>query len=154
MKFKGPMLVVKDMERTKKFYTEVLGLRVINDLEENVTFTGGLSVQTEESWIRFTGTTDFYYGGNTSEMYFEVDDYDGWIEKVKEMNLTLIDDSVMPWQQKVTRLYDPDKHIIEIGENLKMTVRRLAKENKYSLADLSKMTMLPEKWIEKYLNEK
>ncbi len=31
MKFKGPMLVVKDMEKAKKFYTEVIGIRVIAD---------------------------------------------------------------------------------------------------------------------------
>ena len=28
------------------------------------------------------------------------------------------------WGQRVVRLYDPDKHIIEVGENLKMVCKR------------------------------
>lgn len=61
MKFKGPMLVVKDMEKAKKFYTEVIGIRVIADLGENITLTGGLALQTENSWATFTNCeTDFF----------------------------------------------------------------------------------------------
>lgn len=48
MKFKNPMLVVKDMNNAKQFYHNVLGLRVISDLGENVTLTGGISLQTEK----------------------------------------------------------------------------------------------------------
>ena len=44
MKFKNPLLVVTDMERSKAFYREVLGLRVIMDFGANVTLTGGLCV--------------------------------------------------------------------------------------------------------------
>jgi hypothetical protein len=29
-----------------------------------------------------------------------------------------------PWGQRVIRFYDPDRHIIEVGENMKMVVRR------------------------------
>lgn len=39
MKFKNPLLVVTDMERSKAFYREVLGLRVIMDFGANVTLT-------------------------------------------------------------------------------------------------------------------
>lgn len=28
------------------------------------------------------------------------------------------------WGQRVVRIYDPDKHIIEIGENIKVVCRR------------------------------
>ena len=28
------------------------------------------------------------------------------------------------WGQRVVRLYDPDKHIIEVGENIKVICRR------------------------------
>ena len=33
MKMKNTMLVVKDMERSKKFYWEVMGLRTLVDLQ-------------------------------------------------------------------------------------------------------------------------
>lgn len=49
MKFKNPMLVVTDMEKSKKFYKDVLGLRVIMDFGANVTLTGGVALQTKES---------------------------------------------------------------------------------------------------------
>ena len=50
MKFKNPLLVVSDMDISVKFYKEVLGLRKIMDLGENVTLTGGFCIQTKEIW--------------------------------------------------------------------------------------------------------
>ena len=46
MKLKNPLLVVSDLEASKRFYREVLGLRVILDFGANVTLTGGLCLQT------------------------------------------------------------------------------------------------------------
>ncbi len=37
MKLKNPLLVVSDLEASKRFYREVLGLRVILDFGANVT---------------------------------------------------------------------------------------------------------------------
>ena len=37
MKYKNPLLVVHDLERSKTFYREVLGLRVILDFGANIT---------------------------------------------------------------------------------------------------------------------
>ena len=51
MKLKNPLLVVTDMERSVKFYKDVLGLRKTVDFGANVTLTGGLSLQTAESSI-------------------------------------------------------------------------------------------------------
>lgn len=53
MKFQAALLVVKNMERSVKFYKEVLGLRVTMDLGANVTLTGGVALQTQESWCEF-----------------------------------------------------------------------------------------------------
>ncbi|MGC6770195.1 VOC family protein [Enterococcus sp. LJL128] len=153
MKFKGPMLVVKDIERTKKFYTELLGLRVISDLGENATFTGGLSVQTENSWMMFTKCSqDFFrYQGNDVEMYFEEEDFDGFITKIKKADIPTIEEAlVMPWGQRVVRLYDPDKHIIEVGEELKLMMKRLHKEG-YSVEDLVEKTFMKKGIIERML---
>lgn len=37
MKFKNPLLAVQDMERSKEFYHQVLGLHVVVDFGANVT---------------------------------------------------------------------------------------------------------------------
>ncbi|MBR6585476.1 MAG: VOC family protein, partial [Firmicutes bacterium] len=46
MKFQNPLLVVTDMEASKNFYKDVLGLDVILDFGANVTLAGGLCLQT------------------------------------------------------------------------------------------------------------
>ena len=52
MKLKNPMIIVTDLENSKKFYKEVLGLRVIMDFGANITLTGGLCLQTKDWWLR------------------------------------------------------------------------------------------------------
>lgn len=49
MKFKNPMLVVTDIEKSKIFYKDVLGLSVIMDFGANVTLTGGVALQTKKA---------------------------------------------------------------------------------------------------------
>lgn len=47
MKSMSPMLIVSDMKKSKTFYKDVLGLRVIKDFRVNVTLTGGIALQTK-----------------------------------------------------------------------------------------------------------
>lgn len=128
MKFKNPLLVVSDMEKSKKFYKDVLNLRVIMDFGANVTLTGGLCLQTKETWMGFIDAKeeDIIFGGNNAEIYFEEDDFDAFAEKLKGIDDI---DYVHPviehrWGQRVVRFYDPDRHIIEVGENMKFVCRR------------------------------
>ncbi|MBO0412894.1 VOC family protein [Enterococcus hulanensis] len=153
MKFKGPMLVVKDIERAKRFYTEVIGVRVIADFGENATLTGGLALQTESSWSTFTDcTSDFFsYHGNDAEMYFEEEDFDGFLEKIAALEVERVgEDLEMPWGQKVIRLYDPDKHIVEIGEDMKVMMKRLHATG-LSIQQLSEKTFMSPKMVERML---
>ncbi|MBS7323773.1 MAG: VOC family protein, partial [Angelakisella sp.] len=53
MTFKNPMLVVTDMDRSVAFYKKVLGLSVILDFGANKTLSGGLALQTEETYKEF-----------------------------------------------------------------------------------------------------
>ena len=50
MKYTGTLIAVSDMERSKQFQQEVLGLKVIADFGANVTLEGGLFLQTLETW--------------------------------------------------------------------------------------------------------
>lgn len=73
MKLKNPLLAVTDMERSVAFYQTVLGLRKTMDFGANVTLTGGLSLQTCESWAAFLGKApeELGWSGKVSEIYFE-----------------------------------------------------------------------------------
>ncbi|MDI3541024.1 MAG: hypothetical protein PWP66_562 [Thermosediminibacterales bacterium] len=128
MKFSNPLIVVSNMEKSKRFYYEVLGLEVIVDFGANATLTGGIVLQTKDTWLTFINKQDseIVFGGNAAELYFEEDDFDGFIQKmnsIEDINYLhpVVEHS---WGQRVVRFYDPDKHIIEVGENMIMVVRR------------------------------
>lgn len=126
MKFTSTLIVVTDMEKSVEFYTQVLGLKVILDFGENKTLTGGLSLQTHDTFLGFIENQPIKYQGNNFEICFEEDDFDGFIQKLQTFDL----DYVHPpkehsWGQRVVRFFDPDKHVIEVGENIKTVVNRL-----------------------------
>lgn len=127
MKFLNPMIVVSDIERSKKFYYEVLGLEVVTDFGANVTLTGGIALQTKEAWTTFIHKKDneIIFGGNAAELYFEEDDFDGFMQKINNIkNVKYVHPIIEhSWGQRVVRFYDPDNHIIEVGENMIMVVR-------------------------------
>jgi len=128
MKFLSPLIVVSNIEKSKQFYNEVLGLKVVNDFGANVTLTGGIALQTKDTWSAFIQKKDseIILGGNAAELYFEEEDFDGFIQRIndiEDINYVhyLLEHS---WGQRVIRFYDPDKHIIEVGENMFMVIRR------------------------------
>lgn len=125
MKMKNPLLVVRDIDKSAEFYKKVLGLRVIMDFGANKTLTGGLALQTLESWREFIGTDAVSFGGNSSEVYFEEDDFDEFADKLKACEVEYVHPvKEHAWGQRVVRIYDPDRHIIEVGENLKTVCKR------------------------------
>ncbi|SET29198.1 Catechol 2,3-dioxygenase [Thomasclavelia cocleata] len=125
MKFKNPMLVVTDIEKSVEFYKKVFGLHVIMDFGANKTLTGGLALQTVETYKDFIGTNDISFGGNNFEIYFEEDDFDKFADRLKEYDIEYVHPIIEhSWGQRVVRFYDPDKHIVEVGENMKIVCKR------------------------------
>lgn len=127
MRFKNPLLVVSDMERSVRFYKEVLGLHKIMDFGANVTLTGGLALQTRETWAEFIGISADELGwcGRVSEIYFEEDDFDAFAGKLSRMEIHYVHPvREQKWGQRVVRFYDPDGHIVEVGENMKAVCKR------------------------------
>lgn len=131
MKFLSPLIAVTNMEQSKQFYNEVLGLEVILDFGANVTLTGGIALQTKESWAAFIHKqhSEIVFGGNAAELYFEGDDFDGFILKLKGIKgISYVHEAMEhSWGQRAVRFYDPDRHIIEVGENILIVVRRFLK---------------------------
>ncbi len=125
MKLKNALLVVADMEKSVEFYKKVLGLHVIMDFGANKTLTGGLCLQTLETWKCFIGTDNISFGTNNTEVYFEEDDFDKFAEKLKELEIEYVHPiKEHAWGQRVVRFYDPDKHIIEVGESMRVVCKR------------------------------
>ncbi len=125
MKFKNPLLIVTNMDKTVEFYKKVLGLHVVMDFGANKTLTGGLALQTLKTWENFIGTSEISFGTNNSEVYFEEDDFDRFAEKLKKLSREYVHPvKTHSWGQRVVRFYDPDRHIIEVGENMKVVCQR------------------------------
>lgn len=150
MRLKNFLIVVKDIENSKAFYQELFGLRVINDFGENVILTEGLVLQERKLWEKFIEKL-VAFSGNDAELYFEENDMDGFLEKLKKSKWEI--EYVNPlmeheWGKRVVRLYDPDKHIIEVGESMEFVAKRLLKSG-MTVEETAKKTKLPTDMIEK-----
>ncbi len=126
MKLKNTLLVVKDIERSKQFYKTLFGLEVIADFDGNMVLTEGLVLQDEQIWKSFI-QKEIVYRGHDAELFFEENNMDdflnrlaGWTEEIEYIN-PLMEHS---WGQRVVRFYDPDGHMIEVGESMEYVVRR------------------------------
>ena len=124
----GPLFAVRDMERALAFYLGVLGLEVGHDFGANVVLTGGLSLQTLETWAEFLDkpTEIIRFGGNDAEMYYVAEDFDAFLGTMKAHPAVELVHPPLEhrWGQRAVRLYDPDRHIIEVGESLAVVCRR------------------------------
>ena len=83
IKFRMPLLAVRDVEISKKFYHDLFDQEVVLDLGGNVTFSGGFSVQ--QDFDRLTGVpkSTILHQSHNMELYFEVDDFDAFTEKLR-----------------------------------------------------------------------
>ena len=125
MKYVSTLISVKDMEISKQFYHDVLGLDVIADLGANVTLTGGFALQTMVTWQHFIADKDVRLHNNATELVFEEEDFDMFLNHLKKFDIVYVHDMVEhSWGQRVIRFYDPDYHIIEVGESMEMVVKR------------------------------
>ena len=155
MKFKLPVIVVKDMEQSRKFYEDLLGLKVIHDFGANITFDGGLSLQTRDVWRGFIGSEDtIICRPNNFELYFEEKNLDKFVRKLSDFDVELIHDvKEYPWGQRVIRFYDPDKHIIEVGESMADVIRRFHSQG-MSAEEIVERSQHPAEFVKEALNEK
>lgn len=119
------MLVVSDIEKSVKFYNELFGLQIVADFGANKTLTGGLALQTQETYKKFIENDTISYGGNNFELYFEVDDFDNFVCKLSGFDIVYVHPiKTHSWGQRVVRFYDLDRNIIEVGENMKTVCQR------------------------------
>ena len=90
MKAVSTMLVVRDMDRSVEFYKAVLGRKILSDFGANKTLTGGLALQTLDSYRNFIETDRVSFGGNQFELYFEADDFDAFIKKLRKHRIEYV----------------------------------------------------------------
>lgn len=117
MKLKNVLIVVKNIEESRKYYRELFGLEMILDNDGNMILTEGLVLQEEKYWKQFLGT-DIIPKNNHAELYFEERNIEAFIEKLERLYPdTEYVNRLMThsWGQKVVRFYDLDGNLIEVG---------------------------------------
>ena len=117
MKLRNILIVVKDIEKSKKFYHDLFGLDMLLDNDGNMILTEGLVLQDEAIWKKFLGK-DVSFENNATELYFEERNIEEFVEKLERLypDIKYVNRLMThSWGQKVIRFYDLDGNLIEVG---------------------------------------
>lgn len=120
MKLNNILIVVKDIEKSRKFYHDLFGLELVQDNDGNMILTQGLVLQDEKIWSTFLDR-DIVPKSNSCELYFEEQDIEVFIEKLERMypNIEYVNHLMThSWGQRVIRFYDLDGNLIEVGTSV------------------------------------
>lgn len=126
MKYTSTVIAVSDVNASRRFYQDLFGLELYQDYGINVSFTCGLSLQQEFDWLVGAPKETVLKRSHNMELAFETRDFDGFLEKLKQYpGIQRLGEVIEhSWGQRVVRFYDPDGHLIEVGENMKLVVER------------------------------
>ena len=128
MKFHSTVIFVKEISRAKIFYTRFLEFSIVYDFGKNVILSNGLTIwEIQDSHI-ISKQLQTKNDSNRFELYFESEDLEkvvNLLEKEGAVFLHKIHEE--PWGQKTIRFFDPDNHLIEIGEPLEVFVNNLSR---------------------------
>ena len=117
MKLKNVLIVVKDIEKSRKFYHDLFDIDLVLDNDGNMILTEGLVLQDEKIWKSFLGK-DIVPKSNSCELYFEEQDIESFVEKLERLypDIEYVNHLMThSWGQRVIRFYDLDGNLIEVG---------------------------------------
>lgn len=117
MKLRNILIVVKDIEKSKKYYHDLFGLDMLVDNDGNMILSEGLVLQDEAIWNKFI-EREIIPESNSCELYFEESDIDAFVDKLEKLYPdTVYVNKLMThsWGQRVVRFYDLDGNLIEVG---------------------------------------
>ncbi|MDD3335870.1 MAG: glyoxalase/bleomycin resistance/dioxygenase family protein [Eubacteriales bacterium] len=148
MRYQCALIAVKDVHKSLAFYQAWFDMEVEVDLGANIALKGGLTLQ--ENFAGLVGFPEdtIKEQAHNGELYFETDTLDEldrrlhadpsirWVHPIKEY----------PWLQRVLRIYDPDGHIIEVGESMGSIFRRLQKQG-HTIEEISQATQHPASYV-------
>jgi hypothetical protein len=128
VKYHSIVLFVKDIELAKKLYCNLLNIPIEIDMGKNVILKHGISlweIQEDNIIVKTMGKKELNRG-NRSELYFETDNLKEVERIIKGNQLkTLHEIHEEPWGQRTIRFFDYDSNIIEVGEELRVFLKRL-----------------------------
>jgi catechol 2,3-dioxygenase-like lactoylglutathione lyase family enzyme len=143
MKFHSTVIFVKDIAKAKDFYTRFLNFTIEHDFGKNVILNNGLTLwEISESHI-INRKLETRNPTNRFELYFETEDVDGTYEMLNNAGIKFLHQiHEEPWGQRTIRFFDPDGHLIEIGEPLEIFVSNMSQKG-LSAGQISEKSGIP-----------
>jgi len=148
----APVLFVRDAKRARDFYAEVLGLTVVSDFGGmNFIFQEGFALwQIDEANLipQKLGADNIYNSQAVSrfELSFETENIDEVYGVLKANGVKFLHEiNTELWGQRNLRFYDPDGHLLEVGEAIHVFTQRIyEEEDRYLEAAARRMFMTPD----------
>lgn len=153
MKYECLCLSVKDIEVSKKFYQDLMGLEIDTDWGINVSFKNGFALQQDFDKVIGVPKESIVSRPHNMELVFEAEDFDAFIAKLENYpNIEFVRDGVVeqPWGQRGIHFYDPDGHVIEVGEKFLHVIERFISQG-MSVDEVAARCKIPAADVEKYL---
>lgn len=140
IKFHSPVVFVEDIDKAKDFYINVFDAKVEFDFGANVVLDCGVSlwkIIPENPIAKIAGESR--RAAARFELCFETDNIFAAYDKAKAAKAIFLHElREETWGQTTIRFFDPDGHLIEIGESMEAFVKRLGE--KLSIEELSAKT--------------
>ncbi|MCE5342812.1 MAG: glyoxalase/bleomycin resistance/dioxygenase family protein [Eubacteriales bacterium] len=148
MEYRCALLAVKDVRRSLTFYQKWFDVEVEVDLGWNIGLKGGLSLQEHFAELVELPPGSVLTRSHNMELYFECEDLEAFDRRLQDdPGVTRVHPvKEYPWRQRVLRIYDPDGHIIEIGESMSMVFKRLMAQGN-TVEDTARMTEHPASYV-------
>lgn len=140
--FVNTIIFVKDINKSKRFYSDALGLKIIQDYETIVFFENHFVLHSAVSIIKTVFKRNNYFqkkkqGRKNILIYFETNQLDNCFNKIAKLGVKFIHGiEKQAWGQKVFRFKDPDGHIVEVGEPFRVkefTEQAISENNKFDI---------------------
>jgi catechol 2,3-dioxygenase-like lactoylglutathione lyase family enzyme len=147
----GPLIAVKDVEVSKRFYENVLFQKVTLDLGSNVNIGEAFSIQQDYAGLVGDIKVSIDTMANDHELYFEEADFDGFEKHLAGfLDIKFVHGTKeYPWGQRVVRFYDPDGHIIEVGESMESIFRRFHSQG-MTVEEVASRTSHPVEFVKRF----
>ena len=110
VKFAGGLICVKDIQRSRRLYEELLEQTMLENFGENIVYMFFCLLE-KRCWASFldVAPVDIKAGCYDHELYFETEDLYGFIEKMKAYDVKLYQPiQVSNWGQRMIRFFDYD----------------------------------------------
>jgi predicted enzyme related to lactoylglutathione lyase len=156
VKFRMPVLIVKDISVSKNFYQDVLSLEIEEDFGENISFKDSISIWETKTAERIIFKSEKQFPPmklKHLELYFETDEIEEIGKELNEKSIEIIHGlKEEPWGQRTIRFFDPDRYIIELAEPISQVILRLAKAD-FKDKEIAHKTQMSIKEVRKILKD-